>query len=106
MSACKNPNVSVVTLNEDDWVDTFKPMPDPEDNGAGYDCGNGSCLIEGSCQAFKDADENRIWTLVSDDDGNPCIVAGVHHVNRLGYIITEMPRSTDVSSYEIIMDED
>ena len=33
-------------------------------------------------------DNNRVWTLVDDDNGVPTIVAGYHFVNRIAYIIT------------------
>jgi len=37
---------------------------------------------------------NRVWTLVSGDNGNDVIMAGRHHVNRLAYVITEVPWET------------
>ena len=35
--------------------------------------------------------ENRVWTAMDDDDGEFCIVNGMHFVNRLYYIITWKP---------------
>lgn len=39
----------------------------------------------------RDQPENKIWTLMDDDDGNLVITTGFHTVNRVGYYITELP---------------
>ena len=39
----------------------------------------------------KDQPENKVWTLMDDDDGNLVITTGFHVVNRVGYYVTEIP---------------
>lgn len=38
---------------------------------------------------------NCVWTLVDGDDGGMYALAGVHVVNRVGYIVTEKPWQND-----------
>lgn len=35
--------------------------------------------------------DNKVWTLMDDDDGNLVIASGFHFVNRVGYYITTVP---------------
>lgn len=35
-------------------------------------------------------DPRTIWTLVDGDDG-PCIISGIHYVNRIGYFVSSIP---------------
>jgi hypothetical protein len=36
--------------------------------------------------------ENTIWTIVESDDGESQVAArGIHHVNRLGFVVTTRP---------------
>ena len=48
------------------------------------------------------ADERFVWTWVDGDDGT-YILNGYHHVNRIGYFITEVPCVTD--AMEIVVDK-
>lgn len=41
--------------------------------------------------------ENKVWTLMDDDDGNPVIVSGFHFVNRVGHFVTEKPWSKETT---------
>lgn len=38
---------------------------------------------------------NRVWTVIDSDGGG--IASGFHLVNRLGYIITEVPAPDNVA---------
>ena len=44
-------------------------------------------------------DEKCIWTVVSGDSGLLYIIAGFHFVNRMNYIITELPWITGEEVY-------
>ncbi len=60
-------------------------------------------------QTVRRTDESRVWTVIDvdlsdgqphpygDEDGDNCwvIVTGYHYVNRLGYLITEVPWESD-----------
>jgi len=36
----------------------------------------------------------HVWTLMTDDNGDMCICNGWHMVNRMDYIVTEVPWGT------------
>ncbi len=86
-------NVVEVNLTEDEWVTAFKPkvVPNNVDSG-GFGYGRGDTLFETYGESLKivqDAPPRHVWTLLDGDDGNLCIVSGMHFVNRIGYFITE-----------------
>jgi hypothetical protein len=39
----------------------------------------------------KAQNPDHVWTLVEGDDGNLYITNGFHYVNRLNYIVTDLP---------------
>jgi hypothetical protein len=82
-------------IHEDAFGELYKPQPNHLDKNAGWSFGDEKgCLYEtyGEQEAYvrKIVQENpkRVWTLI---DGEDCtaIHAGLHYVNRMGYIITE-----------------
>lgn len=95
----------MIIISEDEWVETYRPLPAPIP-GSGFDFGSGCTLIDGhrplETQALIAADDACVWTVVDGDEGT-AIVAGRHLVNRIGYIITEVPRADD--DIEIVMDD-
>lgn len=74
----------------DDWEAKYKPI---------YNQNNDNPLWEdfkfetyGDDLAFVLAQDPRhVWTLVEGDDGNLYIVDGLHYVNRLNYVVTDLP---------------
>lgn len=79
-----------IKLDYFEFFDKYKPIVNPFDSNAAE---NG-CLFEtygAELQMVKDAEPNKVWTLVTDDNGETIIVNGAHFVNRLGYLITQEP---------------
>lgn len=93
------------TITEDEWATTYAPKPAPSGDG-GFDYGDGSTLLDWTRPAdlavLEAADDACVWTVVDGDEG-PAIVAGRHFVNRMGYIVTENPRTSEY--LEIAMDD-
>lgn len=86
-----------------EWVDKYKPIQNHIDENAAF----GGTMFEtfGAEYDFVvSQDPAKVWTYV-DGDGGSCIIDGWHFVNRLGYFITEVPRTTD-ESIEITVDSD
>lgn len=93
------------TMTEDDWIATYKPKPAPGST-SGFDYGDGCTLVEtygdDNRELLDAADPKTIWTVL-DDGESTVIVTGLHHVNRIGHIITENPWTDDI---EVLLDED
>lgn len=78
-------------MEQDEWVDIFKPHMDNEDLKRYWN----------EVDVIQEAiDNNTIWTQL-DADGEVIIVNGYHHVNRMDYFITEVSYDPDVN-YEVI----
>jgi len=88
-------------IEENDFIARFKPETD---EGGDYyrqreiRDANDRVLIE---QAQR---ERRLWTAIDGEEGNFCISSGYHFVNRLYYIITEVP-VPEGEEYEIQYDD-
>jgi len=59
----------------------------------------------------KHQNHKHVWTIVEcddDEDGNSvvCICAGLHHINREGYFITEKPWESGAEYVEIVFELD
>ena len=96
--------VTFIEMDFDEWVDTYKPIPNNIVEDSSFD----GTMFEtyGDEVAFvKKADPAYIWMYGDGDDGGTYIWNGWHIVNRIGYFITEVPCPPDttiqvkVSSY-------
>lgn len=67
-------------LTDDEWIDQFKPVEDPESKGS---------LKYLTKDEIEKAHPHQLWTLMTNDDGLLCISNGLAYVNRLEYIMTE-----------------
>lgn len=77
------------TIDWRSFVSTFRPLPNPLDANASFD----GFMLEtfGPELAHVLAQPAaHVWTVL-DCDGSSVIASGLHHVNRLGYIITVEP---------------
>jgi len=97
------------TFTVEQWEETYKPVVNhinPEASWATDDANGimfetyGDEIVHVVNQA--NADERFVWTWVDGDDGT-YIINGYHHVNRIGYFITEVP--CVVSAMEIVVDK-
>jgi hypothetical protein len=85
-----------IELDYDEWVDTYKPIPNNIDTNASFD----GMMFEtyGDEVAFvKKADPAHIWTYGDGDDGGSYVWSGWSFVNRIGYFITEVPCPADTT---------
>lgn len=80
-------------MTENEWWDTYRPLPNIFD----LDASMNGCLYEtygAEVAAVLAVDRHRVWTWVDGDDGEPLIVPGYHLVNRIGYLVAAVPRTT------------
>lgn len=75
------------------WLATFKPQKNPINPRANMD----GCLLEtygaelAHVKAVLAAEPDRVWTIVEGDNGKWYVSQGYHYVNRVGYLISEVP---------------
>lgn len=93
-------------MDFDDFYETYKPIT----NNSQTSCA--PIIMEGdNAQALgfetygddlekvKQADPRCVFTLVDDGDGGIQLVSGTHYVNRLAYLITEVPHEGEPLSF-------
>ena len=82
-------------LTEDQFDDQYPMVPNHMNRSAGWAVGeDGGCLFETHGQELdfvKRQDRRRVWTLVDGDDNDMYVVSGLHHVNRVGYLLSRDP---------------
>jgi len=92
-------------LNYDAWVEKYKPQKNHLDHNASFD----GTMYETRGEEFAyvqdmdTKDPNRVWTILEGDNDETVITNGLHFINRLGYIITEVP-FTESDFLEIVDD--
>lgn len=100
-----------VVLTEDNFDDLFKPKQNHIDKNAAFS----GCMYEtfgSELEYVRSCNPKCIWTILDCGD-KLYLAAGYHHVNRLGYIITEVPWVTgreeiiyeDVENEEAVPEE-
>lgn len=77
------------TIGEDDFEERY--LPRTADSGD---------LFELDDLKRMGIEDRFVWTIVEGDSGNLYASAGYHLVNRLGYIITEVPWTTGLEEAE------
>ena len=91
-------------MNIEEWDEQFKPVPNHLDDNASWD----GVMFEtyGEEEQFVFAqDSAKVWTYVDGDDGNTYLINGRHLVNRIGYLVCEVPYD-EALIYEIQVSED
>ena len=82
-------------MNEDQFFEHFKPVQ----NHLVADAPHGGCMFEtyGEEVEFVNAQPaNNIWTIVEGDNDTMFYCKGARLVNRLGFLITEVPWTDDI----------
>ncbi len=80
-----------MVLHEDAFYDYFKPYRHPKSS---YDIwgGHGLETFGGDLQLVLRSDPNYVWTVLEDGMSDDYwIVTGIHYVNRICYLLTEVP---------------
>ena len=58
----------------------------------------GGCLFDTYGPEFefvRQQDPQQVWTLVDTDNGHMAVISGLHYVNRIGYLISQIPLPRD-----------
>lgn len=85
--------MTFVELTEDEFLERFKPIPNPLVDDASFDFGDGGCLFDAhgaDLEFVRGQPLEKVWTVIERDDGLE-ITDGMHVVNRVGYLVTQQP---------------
>lgn len=83
-----------IEMDYDEWVKTYKPIPNTIDTNASFD----GMMFEtygDEVDFVKCWPERQIWMYGDGDDGGSYIWSGWGFVNRIGYFLTEVPFPVD-----------
>ena len=84
-----------IELTEEEWFDTFKPIPNHIDDNASFQTEEGVGYMfetyDEELEFVKSQEPNRIWTYCDGDDRGTYIFQGMRIVNRIGYFVTSVP---------------
>lgn len=80
-----NPEVKYISW--DKFVELYKPIENHIDEDAGMFFETYGQEVE----FVKSQPHEKVWTMIdADDDFSPAIINGMHYVNRINYIVTEV----------------
>ena len=87
------------SFHEDVFYEYFRPFRHPD---AEFDIwgGHGLETFGGDLQIVRQYDQDYVWTLLEGDKGE-WIVPGFHYVNRLCYLLTEVPHSGALFEFRV-----
>lgn len=94
------------SITEDAFAERFGPRPNHLDLSAGFDWGDGGCLLNTTGKEFRYVlaqNPLTVWTVLAGDVGQLAIESGLHFVNRLGYIVTTHPIEYG-TNYSVMLD--
>jgi len=74
-------------ISEDDFFDKYRPVNTP-----GTPANSGEFYHE--YEHVKGLDAQNVWTIVDGEDGGMYAIAGFHIVNKVSYVVTEVPWET------------
>ena len=97
-----------IEITEDEWFDTFKPIPNHIDDNASFSDGDNGYMFETYGEELdfvKSQEPNRIWTYCDGDDRGTYIFEGMRIVNRIGYFVTTVPFDAN-KAYQIQISND
>ena len=88
------------TRTEKEFFEKYNPMQNPIDKNAAFD-GTMYETYGEEIEFINIQEPKMIWTIISEED-ELFIIAGLHIVNRIGYIITkeEWENSEEIYKFE------
>ena len=99
----------LIELTEEEWFDTYKPIPNHIDDNASFQTDEGVGYMfetyDKELAFVKSQDPNRIWTYCDGDNRGTYIFQGMRIVNRIGYFVTTVPFDAN-KDYQIQISND
>ncbi len=86
---------TMIELNEDQFASQYNPIANQLNPNASFDWGDEfGTLFETFGEELEfvlQQDSLNVWTIVDGDDGDLYVNSGLHFVNRIGYLISQVP---------------
>lgn len=93
-----------IEMTEDEFDDRYPLKSNHIDPAAGWAIGEaGGCLFGTYGEEFefvRRQNPRTVWTWIDGDDGDTYLVSGLHFVNRIGYLISEIECPADTAIQE------
>lgn len=90
----------ILSLHEDAFYEFFRPYRHSQSN---HDIWGGIGLetFGEDLELVKSLPATHLWTVVDGDEGEQWILTGIHTVNRICYLITEIPHDWQDMQFRI-----
>ena len=93
--------MSLIKLTDDEFDAQFKPVENLEQGQGVYQFDAYDAKDNGFLQFMAINHPTHVWTRIDGEDGYIYNINGWHIVNRIDYVITEVPWS-DCHDYEVL----
>lgn len=103
-SAAEGTQAAGVTFEQ--WIEIYKPIKNHFNELAPLD-GTMFETFDSELLHVRAANEDHVWTLVEGENEEWILTNGFHFVNRIGYVITEVPfvARPDMPTLDIVVDD-
>lgn len=93
-------------MTYEQWIEAYKPIQNHFNECAPLD-GTMFETFDRELQHVRKANEANTWTLVEGEEDEWILISGFHFVNRIGYVITEVPFTAKpgMEFLEVIVDD-
>jgi hypothetical protein len=96
-------------LTMNDWEAIYKPVSNHLDDNASFQDEHGVGIMFETygveLEWVKTQPNENVWTYMDGDEGT-WLTAGYHVVNRIGYLVTEVPWETQDTVVSVSSDSD
>lgn len=81
-----------LVLHEDTFYEYFKPYRHPKSNHNIWG-GNGIETFGADFSLLQTLPAENVWTVIDGENSDQWISPGIHHVNRICYLVTKIPHN-------------
>ncbi len=82
-------------MNYEKWKEKYKPNMTKQDQMILYE------TFGNDLEKIRKTDPNYVWTVVDTNDESLAILPGIHHVNRVSFVITKISHKQKDSDMEV-----
>ena len=94
----------LIDMSFDEWFDTYQPVDNHLSTSASFD-GKMFETFGDEWEYVRSLDPSYVWTYIDNGDSG-YIIDGIHLVNRMGYFVSEYPRTNDKQLIQVLVYSD